>query len=68
MKKFFAMFAIAGVLVACNDSSNNTTNADTTVVDSTNLSTPVITDTTNTMDTSNRMNVVDTTKAVDTTK
>lgn len=41
MKKFFAIFALAGVLVACgNDAANTDTTDTTTTVD------PVVTDTT----------------------
>lgn len=47
MKKFFAVFAIAGALVACNNASEGTESADTTTV----VDTAVTVDTTTLVDT-----------------
>lgn len=47
MKKLFAVLAISGALVACNNNSESTTTADSTsvtTVDSSAISTPVVTD------------------------
>jgi hypothetical protein len=64
MKKFLGILVIAGALVACNNSGESTTSADTTAVDTTGAS--AIPPATN-IDTSSTM--VDTTKsATDTLK
>jgi hypothetical protein len=47
MKKFFAVFAIAGALVACNNASEGTESADTTTV----VDTAVTVDTATVVDT-----------------
>jgi hypothetical protein len=59
MKKVLAMFAIAGVLVACNneadsDYSTDTTTTTTITTDTNTLLTPVTTDTTGFGDTTRR--------------
>jgi len=69
MKKFLGILAIAGVLVACNNSSNSTTSTDSTTKDSAAMNTipPATTDTVAKVDTT--VVKLDTTKkAADTTK
>jgi len=62
MKKFLGMLAIAGVLVACNDSAEVTTSTDSTATDSTIMTTipPATTDSVVVVDTSK--NATDTLK------
>jgi hypothetical protein len=69
MKKFFAMFALAGALVSCNDSSTTTTNPDSTNLsgDSLNVTPNTGSDSLNTVPPANldSLNRVDTTHAID---
>ncbi|MGZ3844612.1 MAG: hypothetical protein ACXVBJ_06735 [Flavisolibacter sp.] len=62
MKKFLGILAIAGVLVACNNSGSSTTSADSTKTDSAAMNSipPATTDTTVKVDTT--VVKVDTTK------
>lgn len=60
MKKLFAMIAIAGALVACNNASESTEGADTTTIITDTMTAPV--DTTLSADTA--MSSVDTTAHV----
>lgn len=46
MKKLLVLFAVAGSLVACNNSSETTPSADTVKVDTTPVVAPVVVDTT----------------------
>ena len=66
MKKFLGILAIAGVLVACNNSGSTSGTTDSTKVDSIPAATTV-TDSTK-VDSTSTMTVDTTKKAVDTTK
>ena len=64
MKKFLGILAIAGVLVACNNSGSTTESADSTKVDSIPAATTVMDST----KTDSTVAPVDTTKVADSTK
>ena len=68
MKKFFVLFALAGALVSCNDSSTVTTNPDSTnqTGDSLNMSPNTGSDSLNTVPVNHdSLNRVDSTHAMD---
>jgi hypothetical protein len=69
MKKVFAVLAIAGALVACNNNSDSTTKSDSTTVksDSSAMSPAPTTDTANKMGTDTTHKMSDTTKMKTTT-
>ena len=64
MKKFLAILAIAGTLVACNNDSETTDTTDTTTTINTDVNAaPMTTDTTGMMMDTTGMNTTDTTAA-----
>jgi hypothetical protein len=65
MKKFLAVLAIAGTLVACNNEGENSTTTDSTTVTNTNVDSTVVTplvDTTSTNTTTTTTTTTDSTQ------